>query len=70
MAGVSSITTKRTSTSSPGGTVTHIAPERYSKRPYGDGDRRSKLNLAKKADVYSYGVVLFEIRVKQNPYKG
>ena len=71
MSGVSSVTTvRRDSSKMPGGTVTHIAPERYSDRPYGDGDDRSKLDLARKADVYSYGVVLWEIREKQHPYKG
>ncbi|XP_065846027.1 uncharacterized protein [Oscarella lobularis] len=54
----------------PAGTVTHIAPERYRYRPYGDGDSPSKMDLARKADVYSYGVVLWEIREKRRPFEG
>ena len=71
MTGVSSVTTvRRDSSPLPGGTVTHIAPERYRHRPCGEGDERSKMDLARKADVYSYGVVLWEIREKESPYKG
>ena len=71
MAGISSVTTLRPDSSHMlGGTVTHIAPERYRDRPYGDGDDRSKLDLARKADVYSYGVLLWEIRESRLPYQG
>ena len=55
----------------PCGTVTHIAPERYSEHPYGDGDEEDVvIDLAKKSDVYSYGVLLWEIRERCHPYQG
>ena len=69
MSGISSITTERDG-SRPAGTVTHIAPERYSKHPCGEGDEISKKDSARKSDVYSYGVLLWEIREKQHPYQG
>ena len=71
MSGVSSITTVRRDDSSPRGTVSHIAPERYSEHPYGEDDDGGRMmDLAKKSDVYSYGIVLWEIREKERPYKG
>ena len=71
MSGVSSITIVRQKDSVPSGTVTHIAPERYSRCPYGDGDDEVVRNvLAKKSDVYSYGVLLWEIRERKHPYQG
>ena len=71
MSGISSITVVRQKDSVPSGTVTHIAPERYFDRPYGDGDDEvvTKI-LARKADVYSYGVLLWEIREREHPYHG
>ena len=71
MSGVSSITIVRQTDSPPSGTVTHIAPERYSRRPYGAGDDDVvRKVLAKKSDVYSYGVLLWEIRERKHPYQG
>lgn len=52
------------------GTATHMAPERYSPHPYGTGNNHSKMDLARRADVYSYGVLLWEIRVRQSPCQG
>ena len=68
MSGVSSITIVRKEGSVPSGTVTHISPERYDDQPYGDGD--DTMALAKKSDVYSYGVLLWEIRERKHPYQG
>ena len=68
MSDVSSVTTERQDGSFPSGTVTHISPERYDDHPYGDGD--DKMALAKKSDVYSYGVLLWEIRERKHPYQG
>ncbi|XP_065845649.1 uncharacterized protein [Oscarella lobularis] len=71
MSGVSSITVVRQTDSAPSGTVTHVAPERYSRRPYGAGDDEVvRKVLAKKSDVYSYGVLLWEIRERTHPYQG
>ena len=71
MSGVSSITIVRKEGSVPSGTVTHISPERYSEHPYGDGDEKDvRIDLAKKSDVYSYGVLLWEIRERKHPYQG
>ncbi|XP_065835437.1 uncharacterized protein [Oscarella lobularis] len=52
----------------PFGTASFIAPERYHKEPYGFGSKQ--LKKARKADVYSYGVVLWVIREKCLPYQG
>ena len=50
------------------GTATHIAPERYS---YDHEDEKDvRIDLAKKSDVYSYGVLLWEIRERRRPYEG
>ena len=71
MSGVSSVTKKRQEGSVPAGTVTHIAPERYEEHPYGEEDDGGrKMDLVKKSDVYSYGVLLWEIRERQHPYQG
>ena len=73
MSGVSSIRTGRGVGSNPAFTVAHIAPERYSIRPYFDVDDGGLIHvsdLARKSDIYSYGVVLWEIREKVRPYKG
>ena len=71
MSGVSSVTTVRQDGPDLSGTVSHIAPERYSEHPYGEDDDGGRMmDLAKKSDVYSYGVVLWEIREKKRPYEG
>ena len=56
-----SFTLKRDESSYPSGTPGYIAPERYNAIPYAEGDLSEKTKVAKKSDVYSYGVVLWEI---------
>ena len=70
MAAVSAVTSYQSAGSMPRGTVAYIAPERYRIDPHEGGARRVKIDEARKADVYSYGVLLWEIREKKRPYKG
>ena len=70
MAGVSKLTSNRPAGATPSGTVAHIAPERYRDVPYESTDEREKIEKARKTDVYSYGVLLWEIREKIGPYRG
>ena len=51
--------------SPPLGTPLYMAPERNRKEPYGSVSKQLKLHKARKADVYSYGVVLRDIREKK-----
>eukprot|EP00118_Oscarella_pearsei_P015684 m.143128 g.143128 ORF g.143128 m.143128 type:complete len:230 (+) comp38378_c0_seq24:865-1554(+) len=62
MSDVSSITKQRIEGTTPSGTVAYIAPERYEASPYGIGDSEEKREVAKKSDVFSFGVLLWEIR--------
>eukprot|EP00118_Oscarella_pearsei_P011870 m.83081 g.83081 ORF g.83081 m.83081 type:complete len:1379 (+) comp36330_c0_seq5:480-4616(+) len=66
MTNVSSITQDRSNGSKPAGTVAYLAPERY--HAYGPGSKEEKTEVAKKSDVFSYGVVLWEIRERLYPY--
>eukprot|EP00118_Oscarella_pearsei_P008027 m.40396 g.40396 ORF g.40396 m.40396 type:complete len:663 (+) comp32964_c0_seq1:147-2135(+) len=68
MSEVSSVTEDRSDGSSPGGTVAYIAPERY--EAYGDGSKEEKREAAKKSDVFSYGVLLWEIKERTFPFEG
>ena len=53
MPGILSVTDQGDSAFCPEGTATHMTPERYSPHPYGTGDNHSKMDLARRADVYS-----------------
>ena len=70
MAGVSNLTSHRSDESTPSGTVAYIAPERYRSVPYESENERARIEEARKTDVYSYGVLLWEIREKSRPYEG
>ena len=70
MSGVSNLTSRRSAGETPSGTIAHIAPERYREVPYESRDERVKIEKARKTDVYSYGVLLWEIREKVLPHKG
>ena len=63
MSNVSAVTSYQSDGSFPSGTVAYIAPDE-------GGARRVKIDEARKVDVYSYGVLLWEIRKKTRPYKG
>ncbi|XP_065843565.1 uncharacterized protein [Oscarella lobularis] len=69
---VSAVTSYQSAGSVPRGTAAYIAPERYRIDPDLErgGTRRVNVEEARKADVYSYGVLLWEIREKNRPYKG
>eukprot|EP00118_Oscarella_pearsei_P020615 m.224704 g.224704 ORF g.224704 m.224704 type:complete len:174 (+) comp40002_c0_seq1:2-523(+) len=67
MSEISAITTHRPEGSTPGGTTAYIAPERY--YAYGSGSKEEKEEIAKKSDVFSYGVLLWQIRERKYPYK-
>eukprot|EP00118_Oscarella_pearsei_P008199 m.41434 g.41434 ORF g.41434 m.41434 type:complete len:310 (+) comp33161_c0_seq6:1161-2090(+) len=58
---------KRSGKTIPSGTIAYIAPERYEAEPCGPGKGEE---IAKKADVFSYGVVLWEIRERERPFRG
>ena len=64
------VTSYQSAGSFPSGTVAYIAPERYRVDSHEGGERRVRLEEARKVDVYSYGVLLWEIREKTRPYKG
>ncbi|XP_065841682.1 uncharacterized protein [Oscarella lobularis] len=66
----SAVTSYQSAGSLPSGTATYIAPERYRVDSHEGGARRVTLEEARKVDVYSYGVLLWEIREKTRPYKG
>ncbi|XP_065841442.1 uncharacterized protein [Oscarella lobularis] len=66
----SAVTSDQAPGSTPKGTVAYIAPERYRAEFHEGGSRRVKIEEARKADVYSYGVLLWEIRERRPPYKG
>ena len=60
MSNVSAVTSYQCDGSFPSGTVAYIAPERYRVDPHEGGARRVKIDEARKVDVYSYGVLLWE----------
>ena len=64
------MTSSQAPASRPSGTVAYIAPERYRDEFHEGGSRRVKIEEARKADIYSYGVLLWEIRERRLPYKG
>ena len=66
----SAVTSYQSAGSLPSGTATYIAPERYRVDSHEGGARRVRLEEARKVDVYSYRVLLWEIREKTRPYKG
>ncbi|XP_065845490.1 probable serine/threonine-protein kinase DDB_G0271682 [Oscarella lobularis] len=66
----SAVTSDQAPGSTPKGTVAYIAPERYRAEFHEGGSRRVKIEEARKSDVYSYGVLLWEIRERSPPYKG
>eukprot|EP00118_Oscarella_pearsei_P024378 m.305361 g.305361 ORF g.305361 m.305361 type:complete len:645 (+) comp40859_c0_seq6:2504-4438(+) len=68
MEDVSKVTQERREGSIPGGTVAFIAPERYN--AYGSGSLKEKEEVAKKSDVFSYGVLLWAIRERKYPFEG
>eukprot|EP00118_Oscarella_pearsei_P023960 m.294466 g.294466 ORF g.294466 m.294466 type:complete len:127 (+) comp40748_c1_seq15:135-515(+) len=68
MSGVSSITEERSKESTPAGTVAYVAPERYF--AYGPGTKEEKMEIAKKSDVFSFGVLLWEILERRAPFEG
>eukprot|EP00118_Oscarella_pearsei_P019839 m.213175 g.213175 ORF g.213175 m.213175 type:complete len:667 (+) comp39784_c0_seq19:145-2145(+) len=70
MTGVSSITQERNEGSIPAGTVAYISPERYEVETYGSGSKEEKMEIAKKSDVFSYGVLLWKIRERKCPFEG
>ena len=70
MTNVSSVTQYRQEGQTPGGTVTYIAPERYQSVTYGTEDGKEKREIAKKSDVFSYGILLWEIKERDRPYEG
>eukprot|EP00118_Oscarella_pearsei_P008460 m.43660 g.43660 ORF g.43660 m.43660 type:complete len:655 (+) comp33462_c0_seq5:190-2154(+) len=70
MSGVSSLSKSRKSDAIPSGTVAYIAPERYQIVPYECEESEERKEVAKKSDVFSYGVLLWEIREKEHPFKG
>eukprot|EP00118_Oscarella_pearsei_P010478 m.64538 g.64538 ORF g.64538 m.64538 type:complete len:655 (+) comp35260_c0_seq3:197-2161(+) len=67
MANVSSVTTDRSDKSNPAGTVAYIAPERYEADC--SGSREEKVEVAKKSDVFSFGVLLWEIQERKYPFE-
>ena len=70
MSNVSSVTQYREEGQTPGGTVTYIAPERYQSVTHGAEDGEEKRKIAKRSDVFSYGILLWEIKERDRPYKG
>ena len=70
MTSVSSVTQCRKEGEIPGGTVTYIAPERYHSVTYGAEDGEEKREIAKRSDVFSYGILLWEIKERERPYEG
>ena len=70
MTDVSSVTQCREEGQTPGGTAMYIAPERYLSVTYGTEDSEQKREVAKKSDVFSYGILLWEIKERDRPYKG
>jgi serine/threonine protein kinase len=59
-------TTKQSNTTAhPGGTVAYIAPERY-----GAQDRDTPPPMMAMADVYSFGVILWQFREFREPFDG
>ena len=70
MANESAVTSYQSAESTPSGTVAYIAPERYRAAFHEGGTRRVIIEKARKADVYSYGVLLWEIRERTLAYKG
>eukprot|EP00118_Oscarella_pearsei_P016122 m.151182 g.151182 ORF g.151182 m.151182 type:complete len:146 (+) comp38574_c0_seq16:2939-3376(+) len=70
MNSVSTVTKNRSDGSLPSGTVAYIAPERYQVETYGTKNSKEKREIAKKSDVFSYGVLLWEVRERQRPFKG
>eukprot|EP00118_Oscarella_pearsei_P020063 m.216193 g.216193 ORF g.216193 m.216193 type:complete len:324 (+) comp39854_c0_seq5:141-1112(+) len=66
MSGVSTLSEDRKDGSTPAGTVAFIAPERY----YCSNSKDDKREIAKKSDVFSYGVLLWEIRERDLPFRG
>eukprot|EP00118_Oscarella_pearsei_P020617 m.224724 g.224724 ORF g.224724 m.224724 type:complete len:174 (+) comp40002_c0_seq21:2-523(+) len=68
MSEISAVTTDRPEGTTPGGTTAYIAPERYNS--YGPGSKEEKEEIAKKSDVFSYGVLLWQIRERKYPYEG
>ncbi|XP_065846164.1 uncharacterized protein [Oscarella lobularis] len=70
MTDVSSVTQYREEGQTPGGTAMYIAPERYQSVTYGTEDGEEKREIAKRSDVFSYGILLWEIKERDRPYKG
>eukprot|EP00118_Oscarella_pearsei_P020057 m.216233 g.216233 ORF g.216233 m.216233 type:complete len:126 (+) comp39854_c0_seq17:2212-2589(+) len=50
------------------GLLLYITPERY--EAYGPGSKEEKREVAKKSDDFSYGVLLWEVRERECPFKG
>ena len=70
MTDVSAVTQYREEGQTPGGTAMYIAPERYQSVTYGTEDGEEKREIAKRSDVFSYGILLWEIKERDRPYKG
>ncbi|XP_065828595.1 protein mono-ADP-ribosyltransferase PARP14-like isoform X3 [Oscarella lobularis] len=66
MRGISTRTKQWKKGESPRGTAAYIPPERYSDR---GPAAHSSLNLDKKHDVYSFGVICWEIREREEVFK-
>eukprot|EP00118_Oscarella_pearsei_P021508 m.242055 g.242055 ORF g.242055 m.242055 type:complete len:644 (+) comp40209_c0_seq12:324-2255(+) len=68
MSEVSSSTEDRSDVSTPAGTVVYIAPERYHEDV--SCSKKEREVTAKKSDVFSFGVLSWEVRERKLPFHG